>query len=75
MAEETRHDLEQIGTAAHLMMEAVDRASQELERTVKASGEHLQAFDQTLTNNFANKLVSRAFSLGAAPGLSRDSAK
>src|SRR5579872_6576179 len=53
-------NLEEIGTAAHLMMEAVDRASQELERAVKASGEHLQAFNQTLTNNFANKLAKLA---------------
>jgi hypothetical protein len=53
-------NLEEIGTAAHLMMEAVDRASQELEGAVKASGDHLQSFNQTLTNNFVNKLTKLA---------------
>ena len=53
-------NLEEIGTAAHLMMEAVDKANQELERTVTASGNHLHAFNQTLTNNFANQLTKLA---------------
>jgi len=56
----TSNNLEEIGTAAHLMMDAVDKANQELERTVTASGNHLQAFNQTLTNNFANQLTKLA---------------
>lgn len=61
MADQTStSNLEEIGTAAHLMMEAVDRASQELETTVKASGNHLQTFSQTLTNNFENQLTKLA---------------
>ena len=61
MLDQNKNDnLEEIGTAAHLMMEAVDKASQELERTVKASGNHLQAFNQTLTDNFTNQLAKLA---------------
>ncbi len=57
IVEETRHNLEQIGTAAHLMMEAVDKASQDLEATVKSSTEHLQAFNKSLADNFAQQLT------------------
>ncbi len=57
MAEETRHDLEEIGTAAHLMMEAVDKASQDLEATVKSSSDYLQSFNDTLAQNFAQQLT------------------
>ncbi len=57
MAEETKQDLEEIGTAAHLMMEAVDQASQDLETTVKSSADYLQTFNQTLAQNFAQQLT------------------
>ena len=57
MAEETRHDLEEIGTAAHLMMEVVDKASQDLEVTVKSSADYLQSFNQTLAQNFTQQLT------------------
>jgi len=60
MSEETRHDLEEIGTAAHLMMEAVDKAGHDLEKTVKASTEHLQTFNQILAKNFAQQLAKMA---------------
>ncbi len=57
MVEDAGNNLEEIGTAAHLMMEAVDKASQELETTVKSCTERLQAFNETLSNNFVNQLT------------------
>ncbi len=60
MAEETRYNLEEIGTAAHLMIEAVDKASQQLEATVKSSTEHLETFNKTLAKNFGQQLTKLA---------------
>jgi len=57
MVEDSGNNLEEIGTAAHLMMEAVDKASQELETTVKSCTERLQFFSETLSNNFASQLT------------------
>ena len=57
MVEDSGNNLEEIGTAAHLMMEAVDKASQELETTVKSCTERLQAFSDTLCSNFINQLT------------------
>ena len=64
MAEETRHDLEEIGTAASLMMDAVDKASQDLEDTVRSSANYLQAFHQTLANNFCSTTHSHCRKFG-----------
>ena len=57
MDETSTSNLEEIGTAAHLMMEAVDKASHELERTVTSSHEYLQSFSQTLGKNFIQHLA------------------
>ncbi len=56
MTEETRHDSDKVGTAAHLMMEAVDKASQDLEVTVKSATDYLQNFNKTSAQNFAQQL-------------------
>lgn len=57
MAEEIRQDQEEVGSAAHLMMAAVDKAGKDLEATVRSSTEYLQAFNKTLEHNFVQQLL------------------
>jgi hypothetical protein len=56
MAEENAN----IGSATHLMIEALEKASTELEKTVRASIEQLSAFNDLIEKNFHSQLSKLA---------------
>lgn len=56
MADANAGRSENFGSAAHLMIEALDKASNELDRTVKACIEQLTAFNEDLEKQFVVQL-------------------
>jgi len=60
MADENANRVEGIGSATHLMIEALEKASIQLDQTVKASVEQLNAFNDGLQRNFSSQLSKLA---------------
>jgi hypothetical protein len=66
MAGESAKNVDGVGSAANLMIEALDKASNELDKTVTSSVEQLNAFNDALEKNFAgrlNKLAEKALTV------------
>jgi vacuolar-type H+-ATPase subunit H len=60
MADESASRVEGIGSATHLMIEALEKASVQLDQTVKSSIEQLSAFNEQLQRNFLSQLAKLA---------------
>jgi chaperonin cofactor prefoldin len=56
MADENASKANGLGSAATLMIEALDKASAELDKTVTSSIEQLNIFNETLEKSFSNRL-------------------
>lgn len=56
MAEDSISKASGLGSAANLMIEALDKASSELDKTVTSSIEQLNIFNENLEKSFANRL-------------------
>ncbi len=60
MAEASAGRVDGIGSATHLMIEALEKASLELDKAVKASQEQLNGFSSIIEKNFSNRLTKLA---------------
>lgn len=60
MADESANKPNGLGSAATLMIEALDKASAELDKTVTSSVEQLNVFNESLEKSFCNRLQKLA---------------